>query len=1036
MTLLLSSLDDRLTLKGPLGAGGMGEVHRAWDAVLERAVAVKFLKGTDAAEADRLLLEARLQARVEHPHVVRVLDTGTLAGRPCLVLQLVEGRTFADLDGTVDWRRKVTLAAQAARGLGAAHRLGLIHRDVKPANILVEQGESGPQARLSDFGLARDEEGGLTRSGLLVGTVDFMAPEQVLGAGPVDYRADLYGLGATLYAGLAGHPPFRTSQGLTAEARSGAGRDEITPGAELHPGEFLRRILEEDPSSLSAVVPGLPRDLAVVVAKAMEKDPTARYRTAEAFADDLERVLRGEPVAARRSSILDRMIKWARRNRTSARLLAASLGLLIAVLAYIGVASRRAGLVALENAQVGAEAASLEYLLRREYLLPAHDLRPVLQFVRQRMAELGLRKARAEAPRAYALGRGHQLLGEWREARRDMERARALGFRTQEGELAYGWVLSELYEAELPQAKSIPNPEVRKRRLEGLRRELLEPAVAAIRAQTVATPERTHVLLGQVAFLENRLEEAQQQATQAQALPAERAEGLFLEAKVLLARREEAYLRHAHGEALDFLQRASEALTRAGAISRSDPRIALLLPQCDLLMASHQRSLGIPVASMLAQAQAHLDEARVLQGDEAQLAILEATLLQRLGVAKKDVGQSAVAEDAAALALLKEAVARRPDHADLQRFLANAYYSFVYAKVAAGQDPGSAFEEGYQAVAAARRQAPEDWRMPYTGALMAQPHSTFLNNRGLDARQAAQRGIDFAEAALALGAAANALGIRGDCRVELAKAQHAFGEDPTATLLRILEDNAQGVAAAPRDQIMRTNAAAAAVQSAELILRMGGDPQATLAQGLQWSEGTPAQYLEVQRNRLDLKRLALEADPGAPEVAVAQGLVQACLEVERRFQAPVPLQTGAAFRLKALALAAAGQDAAPAFAEAARRFAQLAKEDPSGFRPVVEAALTRLQEARWCHATGRPAAAALAEARAALTRMQALQPEQPLRFAVEAELTRLEATADRTGSREQGLAAARAAWAEALRRNVLLARHPAFRATAALAAGR
>ena len=382
MKLLLAPLDDRLTLKGALGAGGMGEVHRAWDAVLERAVAVKFLKGSDPAEADRLLLEARLQARVEHPNVVRVLDTGTLAGRPCLVLQLVEGRTFADLEGEVEWRVKVALAAQAARGLGAAHRQGIIHRDVKPANILVEDGEAGPQARLSDFGLARDEEGGLTRSGLLVGTVDFMAPELVLGGAPVDYRADLYGLGATLYAGLSGHPPFRTSQGPTAGGRSTRDREGATPGADLHPGEFLRRILEEEPRPLSALVPDLPRDLAVVVAKAMEKDPAARYRTAEAFAEDLERVLRGEPVEARRRSALDRGLLWARRNRTSARLLVAFLLLLALGLAYIGVAARRAARVALENAQVGAEAASLEYLLRREYLLPAHDLRPAFQVVR------------------------------------------------------------------------------------------------------------------------------------------------------------------------------------------------------------------------------------------------------------------------------------------------------------------------------------------------------------------------------------------------------------------------------------------------------------------------------------------------------------------------------------------------------------------------------------------------------------------------------------------------------------------------------
>ena len=272
MSLPLSALDGRLTLKGLLGTGGMGEVHRAWDAGLERPVAVKFVRGGDPKEADRLLLEARLQARVEHPNVVRVHDTGTFEGRPCIVFQLVEGQTYADVRTEVGWRAKVELAVEAARGLGAAHRMGLVHRDVKPANILVENTETGLKALLSDFGLARDEEGGLTRSGLLMGTVDFMAPEQVTGAAPVDFRADIYGLGATLYAVLAGRPPFRDSARSTAPGRNTEGLEPITAAAELHPGDLLRRVLEADPKPLSAEVPGQGPRVGVVARAGLETD--------------------------------------------------------------------------------------------------------------------------------------------------------------------------------------------------------------------------------------------------------------------------------------------------------------------------------------------------------------------------------------------------------------------------------------------------------------------------------------------------------------------------------------------------------------------------------------------------------------------------------------------------------------------------------------------------------------------------------------------------------------------------------------------
>jgi serine/threonine-protein kinase len=1031
MSLLQTDLGGRITLKGVLGIGGMGEVYRAWDAALERPVAVKFVRSGDPKEADRLLLEARLQARVEHPNVVHVLDTGTLEGRSCILLQLVEGQTFADLDTGADWRVKVALAIQAARGLGAAHRQGLIHRDVKPANILVEPTSEGPRALLSDFGLARGEEGGLTRSGLMMGTVDYMAPEQVTGTVPVDFRADIYGLGATLYAVLAGRPPFRHKPGTTAAAPSTNGLHGATNEGEANPGDLLRRVLEEDPNSLAAEVPGLPKDLAIVVAKAMEKEPAQRYATAEALAEDLERVLRGEAVAAKRSSLFDRLLKWSRRNRVSARL-AAGAGLIFLLgLGYTVVASRRAGLEALENAQMGAEAATLENVLRREYLLPAHDLRPAMGFIRQRISDLSGRRARAEAPRAYALGRGYQLLGDWSEAKAHMELARARGFHTPEGELGYGLVLAELYEVELAQTQTIPDPDIRKARLEAVRQNFLLPALTAIRSQVSSNPDRTHTLLGRVAFLEGRLEEAQAEAAKAQAIPIEQADGLLLQAKVLMVRREDAYVHHAHPEAIALLRSAISVLERAQTIARSDPRVAQMLTQCSLLVASHQRSLGLSTAEALGQAKAHLEAAKLLHGDAPQVAILEATLLQRLGLGKKDIGQSGVSEDAAALQLLKDAAAREPNHAELQRFLVNAYYSYAYAKVAVGQDPGTAFEAGYQAIEAARQRAPQDWRLPYTGALLAQPHSVFLNNHGLDARLVAQRGIDFADRALALGAGANAMGIHADCLVELAKAQYGFGDDPTATLTRIMEDNGKGVALAPTDQIMRINAASAAVQAALLAQQLGRDPRPYLAKGHAWNEGAQPKYIEAQRNRLDLKRLSLEAGPVEAQLQGVPSLLADCLAAEKQFRTPLSFQSGCAYRLTAMARAQAGLDPSAQFAEAAKRFLRMEKENGNAIQAPIESALTRLQEARWRRSRGLPVQAALQEAGAALTRARAAQPEDAMGLALKASLICVEAESAPAEKRTAVLGPALMAWQEALRRNQNLKAHPVFQPTVA-----
>ncbi|HJV90606.1 MAG TPA: serine/threonine-protein kinase, partial [Holophagaceae bacterium] len=477
MSLPLSPLDGRVTLKGTLGVGGMGEVHRAWDAALERPVAVKFVKGGDPKEAERLLLEARLQARVEHPHVVRVHDTGSLEGRPCIVMQLVEGRTFADLGGGSDWKAKVGLAVQAARGLGAAHRTGLVHRDVKPANILVEDTDEGPQARLSDFGLARDEEGGLTRSGLLVGTVDFMAPEQVLGSAPVDFRADIYGLGATLYAVLTGHPPFRPSQSPTAGAQSTQDLHGATPGGELHPGDFLRRILQEDPRPLSALDLKLPKDLSVVVAKAMEKDPTRRYATAEAFAEDLDRVLRGEPIQARSMGLLERGGRWARRYPIPARVLGGVGALAMGALAFAGWTSFRSRTQSLEAARMGSLAEGMANSLRMAYLSPAFDQKPVLAGIRSQVEQLRSRPMHELSPASlYVVGKGLESLGDDDGARPYLEAAWAKGFRTPEAAESLGFLLGRLYFKALDRARESLAASARERREAEAKATFLNPA--------------------------------------------------------------------------------------------------------------------------------------------------------------------------------------------------------------------------------------------------------------------------------------------------------------------------------------------------------------------------------------------------------------------------------------------------------------------------------------------------------------------------------------------------------------------------------
>jgi predicted Ser/Thr protein kinase len=200
---------DRYELVEFIGRGGMGDVYRAKDPRLGRSVAIKFLRRDDPKLLERFVREARLQARVDHDGVCPVYEVGEVQGHPFIVMQYVSGGSLREVGDGATFREKVQIIADAAEALHAAHRLGLIHRDVKPGNILVEpRPEGGWRPFVVDFGIAREMEAAdLTVTGAMIGTPAFSAPEQLKGRpGDLDPRCDVYGLGATLYWFLTERP--------------------------------------------------------------------------------------------------------------------------------------------------------------------------------------------------------------------------------------------------------------------------------------------------------------------------------------------------------------------------------------------------------------------------------------------------------------------------------------------------------------------------------------------------------------------------------------------------------------------------------------------------------------------------------------------------------------------------------------------------------------------------------------------------------------------------------------------------------------
>lgn len=256
-----------------VASGGMGIVLKARDAALDRVVALKILPPTHAANAlarARFVREARSAAAVVHEHVVPIYAVDEQAGLPYLVMQFVQGRTLAErirATGPLRLEEILRIGAQTAAGLAAAHAQGLVHRDVKPGNILLEN--SVERVKLTDFGLARAlDDSVLTRTGELAGTPEFMAPEQA-GNGAVDHRVDLFSLGTVLYAMGTGCSPF---QGNSVVA-------------------VIRKVCDEQPPAVHEVNPAMPRWLSGIVARLMAKAPAERFQSAEEVARLLERYL-------------------------------------------------------------------------------------------------------------------------------------------------------------------------------------------------------------------------------------------------------------------------------------------------------------------------------------------------------------------------------------------------------------------------------------------------------------------------------------------------------------------------------------------------------------------------------------------------------------------------------------------------------------------------------------------------------------------------------------------------------------------------
>ncbi|MDF1664908.1 MAG: serine/threonine-protein kinase, partial [Planctomycetota bacterium] len=307
-----------------ISRGGMGAVYLAYSEKLQTEVALKTLLAGQLAGEEAVLrfrLEAQATARLTHPNIVSVHDIGESEGHHYLVMDYIKGRSLKALigdDGPYNSHEAAEIALKLAKALAYAHQRGILHRDMKPENVLIRDDDD--EVLLTDFGLAKDmnasQDRGLTMTGQIMGTPEFMSPEQADGrAGLIDQRSDIYSLGATLYQLLTGVPPF-TGETLT---------------------NILKAIMTDEPVAPSTIVKSVNRDLEVITLKCLEKELDQRYRSTDELVEDLARYLKDEPILAKAPSQWERIRRWRRRHKAALR--AGAIAFTLSLLAFAGPAT-------------------------------------------------------------------------------------------------------------------------------------------------------------------------------------------------------------------------------------------------------------------------------------------------------------------------------------------------------------------------------------------------------------------------------------------------------------------------------------------------------------------------------------------------------------------------------------------------------------------------------------------------------------------------------------------------------------------------
>jgi tetratricopeptide (TPR) repeat protein/predicted Ser/Thr protein kinase len=990
----------------------MGRVFLAHDPRLRRQVALKFVRDGHPELTQRFLSEARAQAKVNHERVCKVYEVGQAGGKVFIAMQYVEGQPLSVLVRELTVEQKALVLREAALGVHEAHRAGLIHRDIKPSNIMVERGEDGvPRPYVMDFGLARDWSEGVTVTGTVLGTPHYMAPEQARGeVARLDRRADVYSLGATLYALLTGQPPIQGSNGL----------------------EVLNNLATQEPRSPRALDRDIPPDLEAITLKCLEKERAARYDSARALAEDLDRFLAGEPVLARMGPGY-RLRKRLRKHRLFVSAVTAAL-LAVAVAVGWGALGRREAAERERLARHFTELVErIESMVRYSALSRFHDVREdrqAIQAIHARMkaleAEMRQGGEQALGPGHYALGRGALALGDSEKAREHLNAAWQRGFREPRVAYALALALGQSYLQQRQEAeKNFNDPDRRESRLRDIERRYRDPALAYLKQSQGAEVPSAEYVEALIAFYEGRLDDALARLDAVSSKLTWFYEASKLRGDIFVARSYKRWREEDRDGAKADLDAGRKAYATAVAIAESAPSVYQGLAQLEIaemllqdiskgdVTPSYTRSHealrkclavapddymcwvdlvrlhthliwikgGPEEDASLAKAQEAAERAMALAPTRSEARIALAESFSMLGIKRQNRGEDSREQFRNATELLESI---RPEDRDLEFHSHLARILFVWAsnQERLGEDPRVHRDKAIQAFQAALA---IDDRVFHLWLQLGQAYS----DRGFDRRNSEPE-RDMAQALFAYDKA-RSLNPKhpmmypdvGSFYVKRARWLRKRGGDPMPDLMSALEQYRQGLTITKGTGWLYLSMGMALQEQARETWERGGNPFPLLDQARDAFEQAISKFPRFFEYHTRLGTLLAQRarylrahgeDPG-PTVREAEAVIKRALELspDGTSSSATP---GSIDVIRARFNMDRGRDPGPDLARAEEKLRRALARKPDNAEAWLQLGEAQSLRARWQAHTGKAQAEVFEEAAKAYEKALALAPDE------------------------------------------------------------